>query len=298
MNTIFTKIISVSLIGLGMAGALIGNKAPVNADVVPRLIITGSDISSDAVKAGDDFELTIHMKNESKSKLSNVKLELSNEGNMIVPKSGTNSIYVDSVDKEAEIDVSVDMTTRSDLLPDTYSVAVKYAYEENDWRFFEDEAELTVPVVQIPKLSVTGMKLTRDNVVLDGKSSCSLHINNTGKSDIYNVSVLLKGDNIITAEEFVGKLPIDESRDVDISIKTSSVGTGDIVAEVAFEDSEGNVYTEKSSVKLEVTEPVFEPVIEKTPIYMDHRVWIAAGVLLVIIVVVTVIRKKREKAYA
>lgn len=298
MKNVFAKILSIAIVGLSMTGILGGLKAPVNADVVPRLIITGSDIDKDEVKAGDDFELTIHMKNESKKKLTNIKLVLSSEENNIVPKSGTNSVYVDSVDKEAELDVVVEMTTKSGLLPNTYSVNVKYAYEEDDWRFFEDEAELTVPIVQVPKLSVTGMKLTRDSIIIDSKTSCSVRVNNTGKSDIYNVSVTLKGNNIQTTEEFIGYLPMEVSKDVDLSVLSTALGTGDIVAEVTYEDAQGNVYTDKSSVTLSVLEPVIEPVVEKEPFYMDKRLWVAGGVVLLVIVVGTIIRKKREKAYA
>ncbi|MBO7425666.1 MAG: hypothetical protein K6G47_08675 [Clostridia bacterium] len=298
MKNVFAKILSIGIMGLSMTGILAGFKVPVKADVVPRLIITGSDIDKDEIKAGDDFELTIHMKNESKKKLTNIKLTLSSEENNIVPKSGTNSIYVDSVDKEAEFDVAVEMTTKSDLLPNTYSVNVKYAYEEDDWRFFEDEAELTVPIVQIPKLSVTGMKLTRDSVIIDGKTSCSLRVNNTGKSDIYNVNVVLKGNNIQTTDDFIGSIPIENSVDVDLSVLSTALGTGDIVAEVTYEDAQGNVYSNESSVTLSVVEPVIEPVIEKEPIYMDRRLWVAGGVVLLVIVVGTIIRKKREKAYA
>lgn len=298
MKNVFAKILSIAIVGLSMTGVLGGFKAPVNADVVPRLIITGSDIDKDEIKAGDDFELTIHMKNESKKKLTNIKLVLSSEENNIVPKSGTNSVYVDSVDKEAELDVVVEMTTKSGLLPNTYSVNVKYAYEEDDWRFFEDEAELTVPIVQVPKLSVTGMKLTRDSIIIDSKTSCSVRVNNTGKSDIYNVSVTLKGNNIQTTEEFIGYLPVSVSKDVDLSVLSSALGTGDIVAEVTYEDEQGNEYTADSSVTLSVIEPVIEPVIEEEPFYMDRRLWVAGGVVLLVIIVVTIIRKKREKAYA
>lgn len=298
MKNVFAKILSIGIIGLSMTGILGGLKTPVNADVVPRLIITGSDIDGDEVKAGDDFDLTIHMKNESKKKLTNIKLVLSSEENNVVPKSGTNSVYIDSVDKESELDVVVEMTTKSDLLPNTYSVNVKYAYEEDDWRFFEDEAELTVPIVQIPKLSVTGMKLTRDSVIIDGKTSCAIRVNNTGKSDIYNVSVTLKGNNIQTTEEFIGFLPMEVSKDVDLSVLSTALGTSDIIAEVTYEDSQGNVYTDNSSVTLSVLEPVIEPVIEKEPIYMDRRLWVAGGVVLLVIIVGTIIRKKREKAYA
>ena len=73
MKNVFAKILSIAIVGLSMTGIVTGLKAPVNADVVPRLIITGSDIDKDEVKAGDDFELTIHMKNESKKKLTNIK---------------------------------------------------------------------------------------------------------------------------------------------------------------------------------------------------------------------------------
>ena len=298
MKTVCAKLLSAALVLLSTVSVFAGAKGRANAVVIPRLIVTESKVTSGEVKAGDDFEMVIHMKNESKNKLTNVKLELSSEGNEVVPKSGTNSLYITEIDKEAEIDVSVDMTTRSDLVPGTYSVSLHYIYEDNDWRTFEDNAVLSVPVVQIPKLSLTEMKLTRDTIFLDGKTSCSLKINNTGKSDISNVSVVIDGNNIKSVERFIGKLPVDMSQDIDLSLLATELGTGDIKATVTYEDSEGNIYTEEDSLQLEVMEPVIEEVVVETPIYQQPIAWIIAGAVLFVVIIVNVIRKKREKKYA
>lgn len=300
MKTILTKIIS-SLLALFCSATISSMLLKMNvnaATVTPRLVVTGSEIDSESVKAGDDFTMLIHLKNESTSKLSNIKFTFSTLDNEIVPTSGSNSLYLESVGKEETVDIEVEMTTRKDLDPKTYSVTLSYSYEEDNWRSFEDSAELPVPIVKIPSLSITELKVSRDQIVMDGKTSCSLNVNNTGKCDISNITVSLEGDNIVNTKVFLGGLVADECRTADMTIKAAALGEGDVVAKVTYEDIEGNVYTEKETLKINVVEPVVEIPVEKTPIYMDYRVWIAAGVALVVFIVVTIIRKKREKAYA
>ena len=300
MKTILKKIMSSVL---ALAGTItlfsVLSGLSVNASVItPRLIVTGSEIDPGNVKAGEDFKLVIHMKNESKSKLTNIKFTFSTPDNEIVPKSGSDSLYMESVDKEETFDIEVGMKTRKDLDPKTYSVTLNYSYEEDNWRSFEDTVELPVPVVVIPSLSITELKVTRDTIVIEGKTSCSLNVNNTGKCSISNVTVSLEGDNIENTKVFLGRLEADASAMADMTIKSASLGEGDVVAKVTYEDNEGNVYTEKEILRINVIEPVVEIPVEETPVYMDYRIWIAAGIILIVIIIVTVIRKKREKAYA
>lgn len=300
MKTTLVKILSgvISLLGTITFVSQFLNPTVSATVVTPRLIVTGSDIDSDSVKAGDDFNLVIHMKNESTSKLTNIKLTLSTADNEIVPKSGSDSIYVDSVAKEESFDVEVEMSSRKDLDPKTYSIALSYSYEEGDWRSFEDSATIPVSIIQIPSLSITELTTARSSIVNEGKTSCSLNVNNTGKCVIRNVTVSLEGENIVNTETFVGKLELDESKTVDMSIKAASLGEGDVNVKVTYEDNEGNVYTEKDTLKINVVEPVVEVPVVKAPFYMNPIVWAVAGGVLVIFIVSTIIRKKREKAYA
>ena len=109
-----TKFFAAILTIFFVMGILLGNPSQavrVNAAyLTPRLIVTGSEITTGEVNAGDDFELLIHLKNESTStKLNNIRIELTSEDNEIIPVNGTNVIYIDSMEKEEERDVADDI---------------------------------------------------------------------------------------------------------------------------------------------------------------------------------------------
>ena len=85
------KAISSLLATAAAAGCLLGSPLFANqvnaAFLTPRLIVTGSEITTGPVTAGDDFEMVIHMKNESTAtQLNNVRIELTTEDNEIIPK--------------------------------------------------------------------------------------------------------------------------------------------------------------------------------------------------------------------
>ena len=129
------KMFSSIVAAVAVAGSLIFNPSAagtVNAAfLTPRLIVTGSEITSGPVTAGEDFEMVIHLKNESTAtQLNNVRIELTTDDNEIIPADGTNIIYIDSIDKEEEVDVTVEMSTRGDLQQRPYSVTVNYEYED------------------------------------------------------------------------------------------------------------------------------------------------------------------------
>ena len=65
---------------------------------VSTLIVTGYETSPATVKAGEDFKLTIHVKNTSKrTAVSNIKFTLSTTENEFLPKSGSSTVYVEKI---------------------------------------------------------------------------------------------------------------------------------------------------------------------------------------------------------
>ena len=299
------KVISSLLATAAAAGCLLGSPLFANqvnaAFLTPRLIVTGSEITTGPVTAGDDFEMVIHMKNESTAtQLNNVRIELTTEDNEIIPADGTNVIYIDSIAKEEEVDVTVDLSTRGDLQQKPYSVTVNYEYEDKDRNPFASSSLITVPIIQTPELSLSEFKLSRKEIVLDGKTNVSFDLNNIGKDTVYNVAVEFEGEQIDDISTYVGNLNVSESKTVDLSLKGTAVGSGNVIAHVTFEDADGQTFSFDQNFDLEVaSKPAEADVAEVENAGLPVPV-IAGGAVAVIIViaVVSIIRKKKEKAYA
>ena len=280
------------------AGMFAGSGKKVSAYATPRLVVTGSEVEGGSVKAGDDFTMVIHLKNESKSKLVNVSLKLSNDDNQIVTTSGSDSIYIDTIDKEAEMDVTVDLKTRGNLEQKNYEVKVDYSYEDNSWNTYNDSAALSVPVVQESRASISEKRLTKKEIEIDGKTSLSFKINNTGKESIYNVTSEITGDNITDISTYSGTIAVGESGTVDLSINGEKVGSGKINVKVTYEDSEGKKGTVTDEFDISVVEPVVEQVTEEKPQGNNNMMIIgAAAAVLLLIVIVGAVKKARNKKY-
>ncbi|MBR2294243.1 MAG: hypothetical protein IJ869_00580 [Clostridiales bacterium] len=303
MKKIITKAASMASAAIIAAVSFAGFALKANtvnaAYQTPRLIVTGSEITTGDVNAGEEFQMVVHLKNESTAtKLYNIRLEFASDDNEIYPVDGTNVVYVDSVDKEEEFDVTVDMATRGDLEQKPYTLNVNYEYEDNNRNTFEDASEIAVPVLQTPEISLSEMKLSKSVIDLDGKTSLSFKINNMGKGSVYNVMVEVNGERISDADTVVGNIEMGQSSNVDLSVKGISVGDEDIDVKVTYEDADGNSYETAKTVSLSVIEPVEEVVSEDAPAVNMTLVVAVVGAVILIIVISGVARKKKEKKYA
>ena len=221
----------------------------------PRLVVTGRDIKGDSVKAGDEFDMVIHLKNESNStKLRNISVKLSSEENQIITTSGSDSIYIDSLDKEAECDVTVKMKARENLEQKNYTVNVEYNYEDNSKNSFDGSASVTVPVEQEARLGISEVKLSKSELDVDGKTSLSFKVNNMGLDTLRNVTIEFSGDTIQEISYYSGTIESGASSNVDMTITPDKVGNDDIHIKVSFEDATGNVSTYEDTVALSVNE--------------------------------------------
>ncbi len=304
MKTLLTKALATAacatIAAVGFSGVTALQNDVHAAYYTPRLMVTGSEVSKDKINAGDEFDLTVHFINESEdTHLYNIKIAFTSEDNNIYPVNGTNVYYVDSVEDEEEFDVTITMASRSDLDPKPYTVNISYEFEDMEKMYYQDSSEVVIPIYQTPALSVSDMKLTKNDIEIDTKTSFSMKLNNTGKTGIYNVAVSVEGDMINNTDTVVGTLEKGNNTTVDLSLKGTEVGSGDIKVNVTYEDADGNSYKISKTMNLTVEEPApVELVTEESPSFNMVYVIAAVGAIVVIIVVVNIIRKVREKKYA
>ena len=127
-----------------------------------------------------------------------------------------------------------------------------------------------------------------------------MKLNNMGKGNIYNVSVAVDGDMINGADTVVGNLDKGANTSVDLSLKGTKSGSGDINIIVTYEDSTGEQYKLEKKMSLTVNEPApIELATEEASSMNIVPLSVAVIVaIVVIVVVVNIIRKVREKKYA
>lgn len=297
---IMVLLMAVVMLAVGVFSNFGRNAGSVEAAYkTPKLVVTGADISGGSVKAGDNFTMTIHLKNESKTKLGNISLKLSSEDSQITTVSGSDCIYIDSIDKEEETDVEVELSTRGNLEQKNYAVNIEYSYEDNSWNVYDETASVTVPVTQDSSASISEKRLTKNEIEVDGKTSLSFKVNNTGKATIYNISTEITGDTISDISTYIGSIEVGQSGTVDLSLTGEQVGSDSINVKVTYEDAEGNKGTVTDEIDFNVTEQVVEEAsAEETPNVSMAMIG-SAGIIAVILLVIifSVIRRVRDKKY-
>ena len=212
--------------------------------------------------------------------------------------SGSDTLYIDKIDKEGEYDITVKMKARADLPQNNYTVNVDYSYENTSKNTFEDSASLSIPVVQESKISISEKKLSKSEVSIDGKTSLTFKVNNMGLDKLRNVTANFSGDDIDDISYYVGTIEAGENSSVDMTITPAKVGEDPIDIEITYEDASGNTKKFNEEISLVVTEEVAEAEAVETATVSPAYIGVGAVVILLLIVVFsTIIKKVNQKKY-
>ncbi len=288
-----------------LVSAALIQKNIASAEAVPRLIITGYDVTSGEIKAGSQFEITIHLKNEStKTALSNILLKVSSEGNEFITASGSSSIYIEKIGSEETMDVSVLLKARNDLEQKPYLLNMSGEYEDRYNMVYTMNENLALSVIQESKYILTEESISPDVISVGEMTNISFAISNVGKVTLYNVSVKMEGDTIDETDAYIGNILPGESSYFDSMVKAikESGKEGSVNAVITYEDVDGNVKSETESLELTVEKEVQKqideenkPVADEKPAVPVPLVAMAAAVVIIIIVIVMLIKRGKMR---
>lgn len=286
----------------------------------PRLIITGYEIDKKEIKAGDDFQLTIHIMNTSdRTAVSNIKFTLSSSedknDNCFIPESGSSTIFVKRIGMGETYDLVVDMTAKPTLEAKSYPLTVAAEYEDSEVTAYHGSESISIPVTQELRISTGNVEVMPSSIEVGSQSNVMFSINNLGKSKVYNVSVTFQGDSITGGECFKGNLDSGATANVDTMVTgiAATMDEGYITAVIAYENEKGEVFTQEKEIQLYVTEPyvpdmdfdedmIWDEPIEETSAQPALPYWLifaVAGVVaaigVVAVIVIIVKHRKRKK---
>lgn len=282
-------------------------KNTASAEAVPRLIITGYDVTSGEIKAGCQFEITIHLKNEStKTALSNILLKVSSEGNEFVTASGSSSIYIEKIGSEETMDVSISLKARNDLEQKPYLLNVTGEYEDRYSMVYTMNENLSLSVIQTSKFILTEKSISPDTIYVGEKTNITFAISNVGKVTLYNVNVKIEGDTIIGTDAYIGNILPGESSYFDSMVKAvkESGKEGSINAVITYEDVDGNIKSATESLELMVEKEVPEKsdeekktvvAAQKPPVPVPLAATAAVVVIIIIAIALLIKRGKKRR---
>lgn len=271
------------------------------ASSTPRLMVTGCDTNVEKIYPNESFTLTLHLKNTSKSTLSNIKVTLNNDDVDFVPVSGVNSAFVDSVAAGATKDINFEMKAAAGLEAKVYKLTVKSEYENAKATSFSAEDVIVLPVSVKNRVTLTDIAAP-DELTMGNTADLTLSINNVGGGALSNVKVMCEGDDFTCEEGYVGTIAAGATGYGTVTLTPKKITTADGACKVTvtYEDSDGETQTIEEETNVFVTEASSEELDEmmtEADNQDSHsgRTVLLILLLIVVIVAVVVILKKRKK---
>lgn len=281
---------------------------------VPRIIVTGFKTNPEKVMAGEEFELTVTLQNTSnKTSVSNIKVSMSTAGNEFLPSSGSSTEFIRSMGCGATKDITIKMKAQSSLEQKPYVLSVDCEYEGEKNAPYTAKESISIPVYQEAKAKITNVEVMPDALEMYSQSNIMFSINNTGKSTLYNVQVMVDESctTVEASDSFVGNIQPGSTGYADFMVTgiAPTMDDGIVKIIISYEDASGEVGTFETEVNLFVYEPYVEEFTDEM-MYPDDMemmeeesqtpgwLWIAIGVgvvIVVIIVTVVIIKNKKRR---
>ena len=189
------------------------------------MIVTGFTTDPAEVRAGSNFKLTIHLKNTSKMKVSNMLFDLSapTEGSdeqttspAFLPSSGASSIYLDSIAPNGTADIS----------QKPYIMELSMKYEDPNATQVEGSSSISIPVKQDARFEISNFEISPQSVAVGEEANVMCSLYNLGRIKLYNVKATFEGKNIKKSEVFIGNIESGATGSIDAMLEGKKISDG------------------------------------------------------------------------
>ncbi|MFA9378481.1 MAG: COG1361 S-layer family protein [Lachnotalea sp.] len=244
-----------------------------NATSVPRIIVTGFNTVPENVHAGEDFTLTLHMQNtSSNTAVSNIKCDLEAASDStddttvtqaFLPKEGSSTIFIDSIEMGETKDISIDMNAKADLTQRPYVLDVKLEYEDESNNQYTSDASVSIPILQEARFELSDPEVMPTSIEVGAEANIMFSIYNTGKTKMYNVTTKFEAASITGGDTYIGTIETGATGNVDamVSGEAATTDDGTVKILITYEDEAGTATTVEKTLNLTVTEAVL-PIAE------------------------------------
>lgn len=234
-------------------------KQPETARPLPRVIVSAVSTDPLEIVPGQEFELTLTLKNISNSDLvKNMEITVMPQDGSFTSAAGTTSTYLSYISAGSSKSISMSMIPKADLAPGVYSIDVRMAYDTSVNNASSSSNEtVMLTVSQAPQVKVAAIETNPYGGAYAGESiSLRSAVYNVGKTPIYNVFATFSSkDGIISSKEvFLGNIEAGGTGDISTYVSALNVGTTAIQLTVRYEDGSGASYTQQSEVSYGITE--------------------------------------------
>lgn len=217
------------------------------------LLLDGYELNPQDVTAGQEFDLTLKIRNTSDKAVTDVKSTLTEANSTITPVNSTSSFFIDKIAAGETVNYTMHLKAESTagILPVSLTLANAFVQEKTAKTSSDT---FTIPVKQVANLSLDAPNYSVDTMAGDS-FNLSMNLYNKGKSILYNVSVRLESDSLKADENYyAGNMDSGSNKSYDVMVTPvdgfSGMAEGDIV--VSYEDADGNVTEKRTPISVNV----------------------------------------------
>lgn len=280
------------------------------------LLLEGYTLNPQEITAGDEFDLTLKIRNTSSKAVTDVKSTLTEANKTINPVNGASSFFIEKIaaGETAEYTMRLKATATAGVQPVELTLSNDFVQDKTAKKSADT---FSMPVKQVANLSLDAPNYPVE--VYQGDSfNLMMSLYNKGKSTLYNVSVHLESDGLKADENYyAGNMDSGSSKSYDVMVTPTEEASGQVDGEivVTYEDAEGNVTEKRTPITVNVAsmdmgydDMPMEPVDDGNMMEVGGMgqpaggfptwAWfvIGGGVAAAVVIVVLVIARKRKKA--
>lgn len=218
----------------------------------PNIIIESYTFGGEYVTAGQQFPLSLTIKNTSSSAtIENLKVTINGGASMVdgsraySPANSSNSFFFETLGFKQEENINMDLLSKADAAPNSYPVEITFNYEysvgKERYQAQGNIETITIPLRQEDRLTVNDPELPGWTVSVGEMVTLSANAVNKGKSSVYNVTVTVEGDGFTaeTPSYYIGNIASGTEEYYDA--KLTPYMDGELSGELVFtyEDANG-----------------------------------------------------------
>lgn len=218
----------------------------------PVILVEKSVVSTGTAKAGEDFDVTVTLKNTSKTKsVQNMVASITVPSADFELKNNSNTIFIDKLGAEKTTNLSLTFHVGKSTVDGNYPIEVALSYDDSKANTLSSAGTFVVTVEQPLNVKLTMPAIAADLTAGD-TVPLSFQVMNLGRSTVYNVRCDVTGDGLVqTKTAFVGNMESGNDGEGDSNIFVSPMEgenqygktTGTVT--LTYEDAFGNEHSQE-----------------------------------------------------
>lgn len=232
-------------------------------DPRPRVLVTRYTVSKSPVPAGEDFTVTVILKNMSeKQNVQNLLVSVSCDSPNLVLQNDSADIYLGSLKAGETAEVVLHYTCDVETPAQRYIIRLFMEYDDSNASAISATGEAAVEVAQPVKVELSPFTVP-ESIDAGETVQLSFQVLNLGRSQVYNVRVELEVPGLYpSGSAFIGNMAAGTSATQPLNVFAGTkegdarYGYTSGVVRLICEDAAGNSYTSEAPLRTRINELV------------------------------------------